>query len=770
MIIKKKKRIIFTLLLILLFFIRNQFKKNQIKFATKLQKYYLCKIIGSKFTEIVKKRIYFFIFLIYFPTLLFSQNNTSETDTTKHLQEIIIKSQKESIKEYSTQATETLTADELNTQKGKSLGDLLRNINGVNALQTGSTISKPIIQGNSGNRILILNNGIRQEGQQWGSEHAPEIDPFIANQITVIKGAESMRYGAEAIGGVILVEPADLFEKKQTISWQNIGFSNGWGGASSLTIGHSHRKWAYRVQGSFKKLGDARSATYTLSNTGMEERNFSIAVGNQFKNLKQELFFSRFDTDLAILSAAHIGNMNDLANAIDRQTPFVIKDFTYQINNPRQKVIHQLLKWQGEWQTNFLQIKWQLGHQKNERKEFDVRRTAVSTNIPTLNLALTTTTFDLVLVPILKNKKFITQVGFNGLIQDNLNVGFTGIRPLLPQFYHTGIGFFGIMRYVREKSEWEIGGRLDNKNIEVKKFNIQNQLVTSDFNFKNFSLTLGNIYQWNEKISSRVTIASAFRPPSVAEMFSEGVHHGSGVIEEGNQNLQVEKSWKTTFNFQYQSKKEKINRWNLQAVFYYQYLQNYIFSSPQEIRTTIRGVFPVLQYRQTNAVIFGSDISINYQFNSFLSSKVDISLIKGKDLKENAPLIFMPANRFKNEWIYSLEKSAKKLFFFDKITFSLGVMYVRRQNFAPPVFTANQVLQSFFVGDISIPKTTFDFAAPPPAYLLFQTDINIKIKKINIGLRCENLFNQSYREYLNRFRYFADDTGRNISIRLGIDI
>lgn len=711
----------------------------------------------------MKKFLYFFILFFCLIHILFAQNNTIEQDSTQQLKEIVIKAEKENRKQYNTQSTEIIAGDAINNQKGKTLGDLLRNINGVTALQTGSTIVKPMIQGNSGNRILILNNGIRQEGQQWGSEHAPEIDPFIANQVTVIKGAESVRYGAEAIGGVILVEPADLFEKKQTISWQNIGFSNGLGGASSFTIGHSSQKWAYRVQGSFRKLGDAHAPTYTLSNTGVEEKNFSLALGNHFKNIKQEVFFSRFDTDLAILTAAHIGNMNDLADAIDKQIPSIIKNFTYQINNPRQKVIHQLLKWQGEWQTNFFQFKWQLGHQKNERQEFDTRRTTMTNSIPTLNLALTTTTLDLILMPILKNKNFLTQLGFNGLVQNNLNVGFTGIRPLLPQFFHSGIGFFGMIRYVREKSEWEFGGRLDNKNIEVKKFDIQNRLITSNFNFKNFSLTFGNIYHWNKKISSRFTVASAFRPPSVAEMFSEGVHHGSGVIEEGNQNLSIEKSWKTTFNFQYQSKKEKTNQFSFQSDLYYQYIQNYIFSSPQEIRATIRGVFPVLQYRQTNALIFGADITLNYQFNSFLSTKTDISLIKGKDLKENAPLIFIPTNRFKNEWSYTLEKKKTKT------TFSLAALYVMRQNFAPPVFTANQSLQALFVGDITIPKTTFDFVAPPDGYLLFQADIYMKIKKINVGLRAENLFNQSYREYLNRFRYFADDTGRNISIRFGFD-
>ncbi|MFY7900452.1 MAG: TonB-dependent receptor plug domain-containing protein, partial [Chitinophagaceae bacterium] len=106
-----------------------------------------------------------------------------------------------------TQITNELKQKALDATRGATLGEALQKITGVNALQTGTNIYKPIIHGLHSNRVLILNNGIRQEGQQWGSEHAPEIDPFIANRLSVIKGASAIKYGADAIGGVVLVEP-----------------------------------------------------------------------------------------------------------------------------------------------------------------------------------------------------------------------------------------------------------------------------------------------------------------------------------------------------------------------------------------------------------------------------------------------------------------------------------------------------------------------------------------------------------------------------------
>jgi iron complex outermembrane receptor protein len=117
-----------------------------------------------------------------------------------------------------------LSARDLEQTKGFSLAEALSRVTGVAMLQTGATISKPVIHGLHGNRILTINNGVRQEGQQWGNEHAPEIDLFIAGRLTVIKGVDELRYGSDAIGGVILVEPKAL----RTLPGYNAEFNAGY--------------------------------------------------------------------------------------------------------------------------------------------------------------------------------------------------------------------------------------------------------------------------------------------------------------------------------------------------------------------------------------------------------------------------------------------------------------------------------------------------------------------------------------------------------------
>ena len=117
-------------------------------------------------------------------------------------------------KENALVSSEKLTEAELAQSRGKSLGETLRLLNGVNALQTGPTISKPVIHGLHSNRVLVMNNNVRQEGQQWGQEHAPEIDPFSGTDFSVIKGASSVKYGADAIGGIVLIQPKPLARTK----------------------------------------------------------------------------------------------------------------------------------------------------------------------------------------------------------------------------------------------------------------------------------------------------------------------------------------------------------------------------------------------------------------------------------------------------------------------------------------------------------------------------------------------------------------------------
>ena len=294
------------------------------------------------------------------------------------------------IEKESVQSTTTIDNKTLTKLEGKDLGNILSTIAGVNQLKTGTTISKPIIHGLYGDRISIINNGVKLETQDWGSEHAPEIDPFASNQIRVVKGVGSLEYGTDAMGGLVLMDPPQLQKNKHlSAAISLIGQTNGRGITSSAKIEQGFKSGiAYFIQGTYKRFGDQQTPHYNLSNTALQEGNLSVGFGFLKKNWEINTYYSMFNQQLAILKSSHIGNLTDLKNAIASDTPLIVKPFTYKFENPQQKTQHHLGKINiVHYFKNQSKLDIIYSLQFNNRKEFDIRRGGRS-EIPALNLKL----------------------------------------------------------------------------------------------------------------------------------------------------------------------------------------------------------------------------------------------------------------------------------------------------------------------------------------------------------------------------------------------
>ena len=667
-------------------------------------------------------------------------------DKDEHLQEVIVTGKKE---EIITQTKNALEGQALEQTRGQSLGESLKAITGVTSLQTGSSISKPVIHGLHSNRVLILNNGIRQEGQQWGSEHAPEIDPFVATKLTVIKGAAGVRYGSDAIGGVIMVEPAPLPDSANIQGEVNtVGFSNGRQGVFSgiLQGGISALKgFAWRMQGTYKRGGDIKTANYFMANTGIQERNFSLSVGYKKPHFGTELFFSNFDTQLGIFLGSHIGNLTDLKTALENPRPneaYTPTETSYDINRPNQDLSHNLLKIKtfaitenvGKWTVT-------LSRQYDWRLEYDVPRGNKSLN--TLNFKLTTYTGEILLdhKPIFK--KINGSIGLTGMYQENLSSAFELRKPLIntvliPNYQVFTGGVFMIERYAKNAWEIETGLRYDFRNAQAFGLNSSGQFFDNSFNFNNLSATVGANYTPNEALNFKLNLDNAWRSPNMNELFSDGIHHGAAAYEKGNINLKPEIAHNLSLTTSYQ--KEKIA---FELTTYLNYINDFIYLKPRSENgvlqnvLTVRGAFPAFDYTQIDARFAGIDLSINYLITSQLSLAEKYSIVRAKDLKNNFFIVNIPSDRLESTLKYSFKKYESYI--------SVGNQIVAQQTRV---------------------ESNSDFQAPPLAYTLWRIDAGIKIKKLGLGLTVNNALNTSYREYLNRFRYFTDDMGRNISLRV----
>jgi iron complex outermembrane recepter protein len=641
-----------------------------------------------------------------------------------------------------------LSGKALEETKGLSLAEALSKINGVTMLQTGSTISKPVIHGLHSSRLLTINNGVRQEGQQWGNEHAPEIDPFIADKLIVIKGVDELRYGSDAIGGVILIEPKALRNQPGYSAELNTAyFTNNRQYVVSAQFEQQLKKqpaFRYRVQGTYKRGANATTPGYRLNNTGSGEKNFSITAGWKKERFNTELFYSHFATRVGIFTGSHIGNLTDLQNAIASSKPndVFLGQRTYKIDRPRQEVTHDLLKSKTFFYKGAHKFTVLLAGQFNKRNEFDIVRSSVNKK-PQLSLSIYTLSEDISWEHPKKNN-FSGIAGLSLMQQDNSYSG----RYFIPNYFSYTFGGYYIEKWSRHQWELQAGMRYDNKRINTTRLKFNGDTINYDFNFSTFAASFNAIYKPTEHWRLNSSISLANRAPYVNELLSDGIHHGTATYEKGDIRLKPERALNMAVGINYQHPSKNFG---LDILLYSNNIQDFIYQQPVPDNPvlTIAGAFPLIQYRQTDAVLSGFDIAASLKLLKAVEWTSKFSFLYARNKNMDDWLIWMPANRLSNEITYTIKEGKT----FTNTYLSAELMNVMQQKNVPGDKNGKQ-----------------DYKGPPPAYTLVNLNASatIPVYKIpvtaSIGVR--NLLNVAYRDYLNGMRYFADEMGRNLSIRL----
>jgi iron complex outermembrane receptor protein len=672
-----------------------------------------------------------------------------------------------------------------------NLGDALKQVSGVSSINTGSAIVKPVINGLHSSRISVITNGVLLQDQEWGIEHAPNVDLNTAGSINVIKGANALAYSGDAIGGVVVLKPANIYRKdsvygKTILSGQTNG--RGYNVVSSLTKSWQ-KGWFINGQASWKRFGDFEAPDYNLTNTGVDAKGFNISTG--FKTFEKgfTINYSYLNNEIGILRAAHIGNTNDLIEAINNREPNVIKDFSYNINSPRQDITHQILKAEFyKRYKRFGRFQVQYDFQDNQRFEYDVRRT--DDNKPAIDLNLKTHTVKASL-KLDANTKAIYNFGIQARYQNNFADPDTGIRRLIPDYDRYDVGVFAVSNLKwGDNTNLDFGVRYDFNRIDAKKFYLTSRwlernyndefndiiigsvfgkeiregvidfnalrlLTNPIYNFHNVSLSAGISHRINKQQTVLFNYGLSQRSPNPSELFSDGLHHSAARIELGD--LRIKRETSNRFGGTYQLQAPKFSL-NIEG--YTNHIKDFIQIIPFGTEETNRGSFPVWQYVQTNALLFGVDVTANYGFNAQWNINNKSSFIKGRDIKEKNPLIDMPPFKTVNTLAYTNKKWLN-------FNANLESEWVFRQNDYPD-----------FNFETFVPTTQqmvlVDISAPPPAYHLlhFRSDITLSLSsktKLNMGLTVSNMLNTSYREYLNRLRYFADDLERNVMLQLKLN-
>lgn len=662
---------------------------------------------------------------------------------------------------------QVINKKELEKNGGTTLLNSLEKVEGVSTINQGVGISKPVIRGMSGNRIIVNDLGIKQEGQQWGMDHGLEIDQFTIENIQVLKGASSLMYGSDAMAGVLNITP-DIQLDTNTYLHNVQTFYRSNNHTKGLTIGSKGRSkdfsYKFRVSGSTYQDYQVPTDNYTylgyvlpiynnqLKNTGGKELHINTSVGLKKKWGYQYITISNYHQKIGVFSGA---------TGLPREYNLSPNDpneleLPYQLINHFKIISNSNFKVKKNW------LEMDLGFQINNRKEFEK---AVAHGFPinksdSLGVDLQLITFSWNIryhASLFKKSNGI--VGIQGQVQENKIDGFDFIIPAYTQ-QQTGI--YWIETYKVSKKLILNGGlRVDfaalQSNQTIMPF-YNNKEYLADVirtpniqrNFANLSGSIGAAYQWTKQIDLKLNLGKTFRTPTFAELASNGAHHGSFRYEKGDENLKAEQGYQLDFALNYERKKIHIS-----LTPFYNYFTNFIYLSPANIFPTAivnnkKYPYPssgqLHEYKQASIHHYGGEFALHYHPKKFLSIEGSLENVQNYNIDTQLSLPFSPPTNTQFFIEYHPETITS---YFQKNFIRLNM--------------------GFYTAQTKVDRNELTTDSYQLMNLSIGTRLGKKNTKTQLIFQIQNLLNENYLNHLSRYRLInVPEPARNYVISLKV--
>jgi len=668
-------------------------------------------------------------------------------------------------------AVDKIEKEQLITKSTRSLASAIGDIQGVSFTSIGANVQQPVIHGLNGNRISIINNGVKHGFQNWGTDHAPEIDIASADRISVLKGAAGVKYGPEALGGAVVVEGNPLHLSEKLYGNLSTGYqTNGRGYHTNINLGKGFETFSYHLGANYIRKGDQHAPDYSLTNTGVEEKSANVGFRYHLPQWDFKLLYNYVSQDLGLLRSSVAESGDLFARSLEADEPLIIRDFSYKINEPNQNTDHHLAISTINWYSDLGKISLLLSRQINLREEFDVRRNA---DLPIIDLELRTSDvrLDWAHTPI---GGFKGSLGLEYFYQNNDNNPGTGTTPFIPNYNTQRFSAFVIESIKKKEYIYEFGLRIDHEFNSVRGREMDQSIFSNEYSFSNVTASLGLVHEVSPFWQWRTNIGSAWRTPNIAELYSfgqqgfktqfglwryrtdeNGVLNTDNVLTEEDAVTEPEKGYKWISELSYQKNADALT-----ITAYSHFINNYIFDRPVAVIGTFRGPTPVFIYDQADALFIGTDVTYTHTFVKKLKLTLGASYLWSQNVRENESLINQPPLNSNIEFSWQTP-----LFWgIDFSKLSVEASYTFRQFQGPRTVTPAQLIG----GEVAItPESTiFDFRDAPDGYGLGNIRWEWKLGSFGGQIEIQNILNTSYRDYLNQLRYFADEPGRNVLINI----
>lgn len=675
-----------------------------------------------------------------------------------------------------TQTLRVVGAELISQRRQTTLAQTLEQVAGVHAMRIGNGASKPMIRGMGFNRIAVLDRGVKQEGQQWGADHGLELDQMSAEHVGVYKGATSLRYGGDAMGGAIVVNadiphPVDGFHGKG-VAWYA---SNSQLGGLSVKSSYAGKKFFYSFTLTGTEYGDYAVPTDTivyltqklpiygqrLKNTAGQERDAALTLGLDNYYGVFALTASHVYQKMGFFPGSHgIPSLERIAP--DGSTRNI--EFPYSRANHSKLIFNYRTNPHGRPWTAFLD----LGLQYNTRDELSSFHTHYPAQRPPekdADLELSFRLLTLSASPRLLWKlphNMQLETGIDAQFQSHL---FAGYSFLLPRYTRGTLGSYVTYSWQPiRKLRLEVGLRGDGAMLQIDEYDdrILAQYLTANSSltpkqieayaklspylsrqFFNYSWALGGAWHYTEHQALKLHIGRSFRLPSVHELAANGVHHGSFRHERGDVNLNSEVGHQVDFEYVVTYKK-----WRIGINPFAAYYSNYIFLNPSLTWSLLPDAGQIYQFSQAQVLSYGGELEVHGHLLQSLSVSGNASTVLLDNLTDGYPLPFVPPVSLRGVLSWTLPWPSER---YGKITLEGEAHYSATQE---------RVARN----ELTTPSSLrFD------ALIVYRHDI----AKMECSLRfgCRNLTNVRYFNHLSYYRALGiPEPGRSWNLELAINI
>lgn len=661
---------------------------------------------------------------------------------------------------------EVVGKDFLFAQHAGSLVQTLNRLPGIHSMNIGSGFSKPSIRGMAFNRVAVIENGVKQEGQQWGADHGLEIDAFNVERVEVRKGPASLQFGSDAMGGVIELKQnpiptADqLFGELIAIGQTN---NNLWG--TSALLGLKKNAWFARIRFTEQHFGDYGVPTDTivyltrklpiynrkLKNTAGMERTINSTLSFSGKNYRADAFISNAYQKTGFFSGAH---------GIPDASRLLPDSSSRDIDLPYSSVNHLKIQLKQTVQFVNSNLNWDIAYQNNHRKELSKFHThydgqvAPSTN-PDLELEFQLNTWSSTLKWQWQTaEKWTQHTGIDIQYQNNR---INGYGFLLPEFRKMSAGLYLLSNVViNNKLTFSGGVRYDTgkSNIEpftdtyLEEYLKRRGLPETTINtykqrsyavnrgFGDFSGSIGMVFTPSKMHTLKANIGRSFRLPGANELASNGVHHGTFRHEQGNPLLPAERAWQLDAGYTFNT-----NNLTLIATPFVNWFDSYIYLKPTGEWSILPHAGQIYRYTAQEALFVGGEFSLNWQLFAKTHYSVSADYVYTYNLNEHTPLSFSPPANIRNTFSYESK---------------YGEAYVEHQ----------------FIG---YQKRVARNEETTPGAQLFHAGVTVQIpirnNKLSVGLSIQNILNTKYYNHLSFYRKVEiPEPGRNLQLIIKLPI